>query len=196
MNFRQLSVKTDASTWPVTLAEAKQHLRVTSSAEDTLIEALIPTATVMVENYTNLGLAQRTLIMRCRDWPCEELVLWYPLVTSVVAVRYLDQEGVEQTLDPSVYQVDIEGSLRPSVSLGWTQTWPIIRPQHPSPVRVEYNSGYGASIPTPLKQAILMMMADLYENRESQITSQYFGERSVIQNPTIARILTPYTIGN
>lgn len=193
MNFRQLKVVTDASAWPVSLVELKSHLRKTESDEDTLLTALIPTATVMVENHTGRSLAARTLRMRFDHFPCRPsgITLWYPHVASISNVKYVDQNGVEQTLDPSIYDADIDGSIYPRVTLAWNQTWPVYRPMTGA-IRIEYVTGSAA--PTPLKQAIMMMAADLYENRESQITSQYFGERSVIENPTMKRLLMPYTL--
>ena len=55
-----LKLVTAASTYPVTLAEAKLHLRVDSTDEDTLITALITAATEMCEQKTGRAIMQQT----------------------------------------------------------------------------------------------------------------------------------------
>lgn len=196
MNFRRLEVVVDATDLVVSVDEFKMGARVTSgSVEDAFIGGLLRSAQVMVENHVGMSLAPRTLRMRASHWPgCQGLVMMYPPVVAVASVKYLDDAGVLQTLPTSNYDVDIDGNLRPTISLAWSQTWPILR-RHPAPVQVEYTSGKAAAnCPAPLKEAIRMIAQDLYENRESQITSQYFGERSVIENPSMRRMLMPYTL--
>ena len=51
MKYRSLVRATDAVVNPVTLAEAKAHLRIDHSSEDTLISSLITTATRWAEDY-------------------------------------------------------------------------------------------------------------------------------------------------
>ncbi|NBW15376.1 MAG: hypothetical protein EBR82_46010 [Caulobacteraceae bacterium] len=51
MRYRSLVRATEPANEPVTLAEAKAHLRIDSTSEDTLITALIKTARVWAEEY-------------------------------------------------------------------------------------------------------------------------------------------------
>ena len=197
MNYRRLEVVTDATESVISVADFKLAARVmTDTVEDTFIESIIRSAQVMVENHTGLSLAPRVLRMRASCWPAPGtgLVLWYPTVTEVTSVEYLDDAGDLQTLPVAYYDADIEGNLLPAISLAYTQTWPVLR-HHPAPVRVNYKAGMpSASCPPPLRDAVRMIAQDLYENREAQIVSQYFGERSAIPNPMMNRLLFPYTI--
>lgn len=194
MNLRNLSVVLDAADNVITVSEFKLWSRVQSgTTEDVLIADLIKTAQTMVENHCGVALTEKTLRMTSQGWPVRRLPLMFNPVTSIESVKYLDENGDQQTLSPSIYVADIVGAIRPTISRAWSQTWPVLY-RHPSPVIVEYKCGHNDVNPVPrtLVQAVRMMASDLYENRESQITSQYFGERSVIENPTLSRILAPY----
>jgi uncharacterized phiE125 gp8 family phage protein len=190
---KKLAVVTDATVWPVTVAEAKAHIRQSGSigsAEDAQLSLMIAAATVMVENHCGVSMAARTLAMSLSDFPTWPEVLWYPRVAAISAFKYYDGDNVLQTLATEYYDAELAG-IRPTVSLSYGKTWPVSR-SRPFPVVIEYTT---AALNTDvLKMAVLMMAADLYENRESQITSQYFGERSVIPNPSIARMLNPYAV--
>lgn len=196
MNYRRVAVVEDVSSPVITATEFKLRARIdTGSEEDEVINQVILAAQIMVENHTGLSLVQRKLQMTLSRWPCGyDTVLMYPYALSVEEVKYLDDAGDLQTLPSTVYDVDIVGNLRPTVSLSWGQTWPVIR-HHPAPVQVLYTSGpNSAQVPPDLKSAVFMTAMDLFENREAQITSQYFGERSVIENPAMRRILAPRTL--
>lgn len=196
MNYRRLSVIEAVAPPIISPAQFKLRARIdTGAEEDEVIEQVIASAQVMVENHTGLALVARKLQMNLSHWPRGlDTVFMYPYVSQVDSVTYLDDAGVSQTLDPSVYDVDLVGNLRPTISLSWGQTWPVIR-RHPAPVQVRYTVGPPAQGVSPdLVSAIFMIAMDLFENREAQITSQYFGERSVIENPAMRRILRPHTI--
>lgn len=196
MNYRRLQVITDSADPVLSVAEFKLGARLlTGSTEDSFITSVVKTAQLMVENHTGQCLTVKKLKMFASTWPqCAGLVLMYPPATSVEWVKYLADDGTEYTLAPSVYDADLDGNMRPTVSLAWTQTWPVLR-RHPAPVRIQYQAGYAAGqCPQPLVDAVRMIAQDLYENREAQIVSQYFGERSAIPNPMMTRLLSPYTL--
>lgn len=185
---RKLTVVTPASSWPITKGELKAQIRQSSSMgadEDDLLDLLIAAACTAVENHCGLSMAVRTLRMSLTEFPSCPVVLWYPFVTAVTALEYYDGDNALQTVAPSYYDAELDG-LRPTVSLSWGSVWPVRR-DRPYPVRITYTTA--ESVDPTLKLAALMTAADYYENREAQITSQYFGERSVIQNPAVARML-------
>lgn len=196
MNYRRLEVVTDNSPQVLSVDDFKLGARVlTGTVEDTFIQSLIRTAQLMVENHTGRSLNTKVLRLRASHWPhCKGLVLMCPPVVSVESVQYLDDANVLQTLDPVNYDVDIAGNDRPAISLAYSQTWPVLR-HHPAPVTINYTAGYAAdACPAVLIDAVRMIAQDLYENREAQIVSQYFGERSAIPNPVMNRMLSAYTL--
>lgn len=152
---------------PVTPAEAKAHMRFSSTAEDALIASLIDTAVALLEGpYGMLGRALVTQRWRVHlKGFAPRLDLPLPPLQSVESVKYRDASGTLVTLDPSIYEVDKHlrvGSIR----LAYGKTWPATE-LHAWPVQVEMTCGYGgaAAVPATLKQAILMLVTHWFVNR-------------------------------
>ena len=164
---------------PVTLSEAKAHMRVDHDYEDTRIAGLILAARAMAENYMRRALVTQTWEMRFDHFQ-DVMRLERPPLQSVTSVKYLDVDGNEQTVDSSVYDVDTY-SAPGRVVLGYDQTWPTPRVVAHA-VRITYVAGYGLTaitIPEPIRQGILMLVGTLYEIREYAM---------------VGRIVTPVTM--
>lgn len=139
-------VVTPPTVEPITLEEAKEHLRFDTSLgtyQDGLISALITAMRQYAENSTRRALVQQTLEYSCDYFP-HEFVLPNPNLLLVDHVRYLDYNGTLQTVDPSIYQVDyssVPGRIKPS----YGEVWPtLVRSESYNPVRVQYLAGYAA----------------------------------------------------
>jgi uncharacterized phiE125 gp8 family phage protein len=163
---------TDATIEPVSLAEARAHLRAATTAEDALITSLITAARQACEDRLQRTLLQTDWELTLDAFPCA-IPLRMPSVMSVQSVQYVDEDGATQTLSPSSYQVDTKSEP------GWIvpaygYAWPTTREQI-NAVTVAYRCGYGttaAAVPGPLKSWILLMVGSLYENRESFAVAQ------------------------
>lgn len=151
----------------VTKAEAKKHLRVEHSEDDELIGTLIQTAYELAEQLTN-QLLQRETVTCYADSFRQCMLIKLGVDATVDSVKYIDTDGSEQTLDATDY--DFDGRSYPS-------RLEIIN--EPSDVRdrmnsviVEVTSGFSldgvASQKTPsqFKNAILLIVGHLYENRQ------------------------------
>ncbi|MDZ7711701.1 MAG: head-tail connector protein [Rhodovibrio sp.] len=154
---------------PVSLADAKTHLRVDSTAEDTLIEGLIAAARAACENHTGRQLMQAGWRLTL-DWFPHAIEVPRPPLVSVDAVKYTGFDGSEQTLAASEYKVAASeyGEIWPAYS----KTWPDIRAEIDA-VRVEFTAGYADadSVPAPLKTGIKMLVAHWYEHRVAVSTN-------------------------
>lgn len=168
MSLRKLI---DATVEPITLAEAKAHLRVTVSSEDALITALITAARTTCEERLRRTLIDTDWQLTLDAFPCA-LPLRMPRVIAVESVEYVDSAGAPQTLAGSEYQVD--GESEPGwIVPAYGKAWPATREQA-NAVTVTYSCGYGVAasdVPGPIKQWILLQIGALYANREAVVAT-------------------------
>ena len=154
---------------PVTLQEAKDHLRITHLLEDNLITLAITTARMMAESYTQRAICQKTIECH-RDHFGYVMELPFPAVSAVTSIKYDDIYGVEQTLASTEYDNYLinEPAL---IVQGYGKTFPGTRDKL-NAVRIRYVAGYASAnaIPSPIKSAILLLIGHLYENREDLTT--------------------------
>lgn len=152
---------------PVSLAEAKLHLRVDATDEDTLITALITAARQLVEEETWRALVTQTWDYVADEWPAgDSIALPRPPLQSVTSITYIDEDGVTQTMPAADYIVD---TYQHRVVLAEDAEWPSADLYPTAAVRVRYVAGYGAAsaVPGPIKAAMLLLIGHLFENREA-----------------------------
>lgn len=162
-----LVVVTAPTVEPLTVDEVQAWCRVTESAEAETLEALISEARRHVETLLGRALAAQTLAARFDRFPCWVITLERPPVTSVTSLQYVDADGATQTLDPSMYLVDLH-SEPARITPAYGEVWPCARCQM-NAVTVTYVAGYAsaAAVPGPIRRAIAMLAAHWYENREA-----------------------------
>ena len=113
---------TPAATTPVTLAEAKEYLRVDSSAEDALITNLINVAVLFCEKYTKRDLVNKTY-KTYRDNFSNKITIKKSKLQSITSIQYYDNSDSLVTVFPSVYYFTDEPDFS-SIYLKNNQTWP------------------------------------------------------------------------
>ncbi len=154
---------------PLTLSEAKAHLRVDHNADNTLIESLITTARLSTETHTGRQLVTATYELAFGGFPgCGYLDLPLPPLQSVTSLTYYDTAGTPTVWGTSSYQVStlgICGRIVPVYGTIWPTT--ILRPLDGLVVR--FVAGYGPpnSVPQDIKAAMLLFIGHLYANREA-----------------------------
>ena len=154
---------------PLTLADAKLHLRVDAdiTEDDGLIAALIVTARQQAEHRTGRALVTQQWRLGLDRFADDSLELPLPKLQSAQSVTYLDADGVRQTLAGAEYDVvtdELVGRLIPAFG----KTWPDCRIR-PGSVQVSYTCGYGAAsdVPQSIKAWMLLAIGAWYENREA-----------------------------
>lgn len=163
---------------PVTLIEAKDHLRVDDNNSDAYIDSLIEAATATLDGRDGiLGrcLVQQTWELRISEWQ-QPIEIPLPPFVSVSSIKYLDTNGVEQTLSSTNYDVIDQGSGMAIIQPAYGQSYPNVRCQ-PNAIRIRYIAGYASvsnggltgTIPRPIIQNLLCRVADLYEHRQNKI---------------------------
>lgn len=152
---------------PVSLEEVKEHLRFTYDSEDSLILSRIKMITAFCEDQTQLSLMGKTLELIEPSFNCK-IVLPRPPVQSIVSIKYLDVNGVEQTLAESEYVVNNFDEQRAFVMPSYGKSWPDVLPGIDS-VKIRYIAGYPSPsiVPEPLKLWILLQIGHWFENRSA-----------------------------
>ncbi len=189
-----LKLITAPATEPVTSTEAKSHLRVDTTADDTLIGTLITAARQHVEAHLRRALITQTWELVTDAFPVGDVLrLPLPPLVSVTSIKYTDEDGAESTFSSGLYVVDTD-STKGRVVLKNGETWPSVTLAAANGVRVRYVAGYGeaSAVPRPIRQAILLLIGTMYENRESVLVAQGV---TVAQLPFgVDALLMPYRI--
>ena len=148
----------------IELADAKQHLRVTHDAEDDYIASLVEAATQYVEDQVSVSIMARDYDLSLGGFS-DRILLPRGPVTAVDSISYIDADGVEQVLPKSEYLVDLSPDLPMIVRNAYSQ-WPTTA-KVPNAVTVRYSAGdFLAPLRfTPLLQAILLLVAEWFDNR-------------------------------
>jgi uncharacterized phiE125 gp8 family phage protein len=153
---------------PVTLAEAKAHLRVDSDAEDVLIQSLVITSRLHIEAALGLALISQGWRWSLDAWP-RDGVLCFPIrpVQAVAEVRVLDPEGTPAVVPTAHFVLDGRGDPARLVRAGSSLL--------PTPgrtvagIEIDFSAGFGpaaADVPAQIRQALLLLVAHWFENRE------------------------------
>lgn len=152
---------------PVSLAEAKLHLRVEHAADDDLITTLITAAREQAEHATGRVFVTQTW-ERVRDaFPAVELELGKAPVQAITSVSYIDSAGASQVLASAAYSLDADtpdGWLLPAEGYAWPATLDTA-----NAVRVRFTCGYGdtaAAVPAGIRAWIKLRLGTLYRQRE------------------------------
>lgn len=174
MQYRSLTRQTPPALEPVTLTEAKAHLRVDSTDDDVYIATLITAAREWVESYLDRTLVHTQWVMRFDKFPdsgIEPVELPRPPMVisgtaTAVTVTFTQDQGSTSTYSTAEYRVDrhaTPGTILPIYGSTWTP-----HRQDDNAISVTWWAGYGpngSSVPAAIRHAILMLIGFWYENR-------------------------------
>ena len=187
---KSLKVVTAAASNPIAQSEAKDHLRVTTSDEDTYISNLITAATQMAQNYTNSYFINTTLRMHLSYFPDKEIRLYGGRINSLSSVKYYNDSNALTIWSADNYNVNLDAEPC-LVYYGDDSNTPEVYDRTDA-VQINYVSGYGSSssdVPMSIRQAILMIIGHLFENRQDVV----FGNPSLMPKAS-EWLLEPYRI--
>ena len=94
--MKTYQVITPASTYPVSLTEAKSHLKVDTTADDTYITSIIKAATQLSEEYTNRFFIDTVIEQYASNFG-DLQTLFKSKVSAVAYVKYYDSNNSLQT---------------------------------------------------------------------------------------------------
>lgn len=176
-NFDKIVRLTDPVAEPVTLAEAKRQLRYDGSDEDTLITALISVARDYIEQFTGRYWAKATFSIYFDSFPALDnpFDILIPEIESVDTISYLDSNQATQTITAGTTLDSERRQLR------YNTVWPT----DAISVKLTITAGTDNAaspadvIPGAIKQAILLVITDLFNNRASLTTMQTYKNKAV-----------------
>jgi uncharacterized phiE125 gp8 family phage protein len=151
----------------VSLDEATAHCRVMGTYDDVLIEGMIDAATAHIQMLAGRAFGFQTWEAIFDTFPSGNICLNFGPVSDVVSIIYRDSAGDQQTIPPENYEL-LEAS--PEGVIVPLESWPTTDGS-PNAVVIEFNAG--ESFPLEIKQAVLMLVAHWYENRESAAEKPY-----------------------
>ncbi len=184
---------------PVSLAEAKAHLRIDHDLDNGRVEAAIAGAVAHLDGYTGIlgrALVTQTWRQDIPFWPASRC-LRLPLapVASIASVSYRPAGGgAAVEVDPASYRL-LAGTSDPSVLL--PAAFAPALDNAPDAISVEFVAGYGKpgdegwpkQMPGALRSAILLMVGDLYRFTDSAALGQV---SAVPMSVTVDRLLSPF----
>ena len=152
---------------PVSLDQAKVHLRIRSSDDDEVISSLIVAARRYSEAKTGLALIQQGWSQFLDQWPEDGIVeLAAQPLMSVESVKVYGDDDVPAIVDGSLYFVD--KISRPSRLLPRNGgCWPIPS-RNGNGIEIAFTAGFGENagdVPEDLREALLQLVAHWFENR-------------------------------
>lgn len=150
---------------PITTAEARKHLRVDSTADDSLIADKIAAAREWVEDYTGLILTRREVTESLNYFLAQTKLRAWPIAADEpVSIVYRDTAGAEQTIADAQLRASVRpGEIYPAAATRWPLNSAVS-----GTIAVTFTAGYAnaASVPPILKQAMLVMLTAFYEDRD------------------------------
>jgi uncharacterized phiE125 gp8 family phage protein len=182
-----LSLTTPPSAEPITLDDAKAHLKVDTTDDDALITSLICAARARAEWHTGRAFVTQSWTLWLDDWPCNGVIeIPLPPLQSVASVTAYTMDDSATVLDAATYQVDAASSparimLKPNAS-------PPVNLRRINAVAVAFIAGYGdadGDVPAPVREAILKLIANFYVNR---------GDAAAVTPADALALLAPYRI--
>lgn len=165
---------------PVTLAEAKAYMMIDAdyASNDADIELLISTARIRLEQYLNVGLANRDVVLQ---WPGTPIQL--PLSPNFTITSLVDKDNVAVPIDQYTVTAYRDKSIwinsTNSMGISWfyaidnsyVSPWSFNPAECDSIYTLTYNTGYETeNLPKPLKQAILAEVDYLLKLRGMPVT--------------------------
>lgn len=153
---------------PVTLAEAKAHLRLDTTADDALVQSLIVTSRLHIEAALGLALITQSWSWMLDQWPKNQR-LCFPLrpVQAVAFVKLWRRNATSEALNLTDFHLDGQGNPARLVPGGLL---PLNDPDRPANgIEVAFTAGFGGApsdVPAPIRHALLLLIAHWYEHRE------------------------------
>lgn len=173
----RIRVVTAPAVEPVSVDEAREHLRLQVQDDDVYVAGLIQSAREYTEAYCHRAIVTQRVEILLPEF-ADEIELPRGPVTALKTLKYLNTSNVETTLvnadaDPAVTSslYELDTTTEPNrLLLAYNQVWPDTLTWW-SAVRIQYQVGWAAdAVPAAMRQALLLLVGQMYEFRVPEIT--------------------------
>lgn len=204
-----LKLATAPSAEPLSVSLVKLWLKLDSMAEDSLFDNLIASARAMCEEFTRRSFITSVWDLWLDRFPPYSRGIWFdgvvqshyntlmitsgviriprPPLISITHIKTYNTSNIEATFAAASYLADVY-SEPGRVALNDGYSWPT-ELRLTNAINVRFSAGYGATagdVPAPIKQAMLLVVAQLYEDR---------GDGAAQELPKKAKeLLSPYVV--
>lgn len=145
---------------PVTIQEAQLSARVDGNELDPKLALSIKSIVSRAEHLMRRSVMEQVWQAKASSFP-SAIRLINPPIIDVQWIKYLDASGIEQTLDPSMYYVDIGDETHIYPKTSWPQTLDV-----PGAVKVLYKCGFGTlpdHVPAGIRDYVLATLAEQFD---------------------------------
>jgi len=167
------------------------------TADDDLLTALIQAAREHVEDITRRALLTQTWYYYLDAFPADKDFIKLPFgnLATVTSIKYKDTDGTETTMTVTTdYLVETNGEGIGRIVLPYGESWPSDTLYPSNPITIEFVCGWtaAASIPKKIIAAIKPILADLYENREGAVLSNFTYQENRAVKALLASSVLPW----
>lgn len=170
MGFKVITPPTQV----IPIGELRAHLNLGTAVhpDDALVIGYLAAARGYAQHYTGRAIGSQTIELALDEFPVGSIELPLgPVIAPITSIKYLDEAGVEQTLSNTLYTLDDYG-LRcwavPAANTNWPSAMAAA-----NAVKVLYVAG---DLPDAVRGALLLLVGNMYENREANVTGTIVGE--------------------
>jgi len=168
------TTSSDERIWLVSLNEAKEHLRIGHTDDDSYITRLTHAAQLVCESLTGTNFTGNTYTFYCDNWEQTTEIPEVSSILSITSITYKDTSGLLTIWNPSNYYL-APGSQRSRIELVDGKSYPDLYDGIQN-ITISFTTipvwGKVTNLNEVAKQAVLITISDMYENRQSVIVGR------------------------
>jgi uncharacterized phiE125 gp8 family phage protein len=181
MRYTRAAEPTDTNF--ISLVNLKNYLRIDTSDDDTVLAQLLTSARQACEEYTGRLLGSGTVTYYMDGFEDSSFIAGP--VTAISSVTYYDIDNVLQTLSTSRWYADLVSSPQRIAF----DAPPAVFLERYGQVIITTTAGH-STVPGPILQAMRMLSAHFYDNRQAVVTGTIATEMPL----AVHALLSPYRV--
>lgn len=179
--------------WPLTLDEAKVHLRVAHTEQDDLIQSIIESATMQFEKDAQVNVLSTAFKLVLDEAPQEvsgwnaHILIWKNPNVEVQSIKYYNADSEQVELSTDNYEVDnVSAPTRIRLTEDVTVADKL------NAFEVNFTVGYAAAddVPEDIKQCIRFLLGHYYENPDAVVTGTQVNELPLSYKHAVRNFIT------